>query len=144
MQGWIGVDLDGTLAHYDGWVSEDHVGKPIELMCYRVREWLKEGKKVKIMTARVYGREGKELERVLRPINEFCMNEFGQVLDVTCVKDYAMIELWDDRAVQVVANTGMTHESLTRFIATDRLEMSHEKVEWQRNNWRKLAEEILR
>ena len=29
---WIGVDLDGTLAYYDGWVSDDHVGDPIEPM----------------------------------------------------------------------------------------------------------------
>ena len=27
-------------------------------------------------------------------------------LEVTCVKDYGMVELWDDRAVQVVPTTG--------------------------------------
>jgi hypothetical protein len=27
-------------------------------------------------------------------------------LEVTCVKDFAMIELWDDRAVGVLMNTG--------------------------------------
>lgn len=25
--GWIGVDLDGTLAGYDGWVGPEHIGK---------------------------------------------------------------------------------------------------------------------
>jgi hypothetical protein len=25
---------------------------------------------------------------------------------VTCMKDYGMIQLWDDRAVRVVENTG--------------------------------------
>ena len=30
----------------------------------------------------------------------------GVTLAVTCVKDYGMVELWDDRAVQVVMNTG--------------------------------------
>ena len=30
----------------------------------------------------------------------------GQVLPVTNVKDLAMAELWDDRCIQVVANTG--------------------------------------
>lgn len=26
MSGWIGVDFDGTLAHYDKWVSPTHTG----------------------------------------------------------------------------------------------------------------------
>ena len=26
---WLGVDLDGTLAHYDGWKGIDHIGMPI-------------------------------------------------------------------------------------------------------------------
>lgn len=26
MSGWIGVDLDGTLARYDGWVDGLHIG----------------------------------------------------------------------------------------------------------------------
>ena len=31
---------------------------------------------------------------------------FGVVLPVTNVKDWHMLELWDDRAVQVEPNTG--------------------------------------
>ena len=27
-KGWIGVDLDGTLAHYDKWRGVEHVGDP--------------------------------------------------------------------------------------------------------------------
>lgn len=26
---WIGVDLDGTLAEYNNWISIEHIGKPI-------------------------------------------------------------------------------------------------------------------
>ena len=29
-EGWIGFDLDGTLAKYDGWQGLDHIGEPIE------------------------------------------------------------------------------------------------------------------
>lgn len=29
------------------------------------------------------------------------------VIPVVCRKDYAMVELWDDRAVQVIPNTGL-------------------------------------
>lgn len=53
--GWIGVDLDGTLAEYSHWKGETHIGR---------------------------------------------------VLPITNIKDYQMIELWDDRAVQVIPNTG--------------------------------------
>lgn len=27
-QGWIGVDLDGTLAEYHGWKGAEHIGQP--------------------------------------------------------------------------------------------------------------------
>ena len=37
---WIGVDLDGTLAHYTGWRGEDHIGKPILPMLLRIKMWL--------------------------------------------------------------------------------------------------------
>jgi hypothetical protein len=53
--GWIGVDLDGTLAHYDGWVNTFHIGDPVPLMAARVRQWLENGEDVRIFTARVDG-----------------------------------------------------------------------------------------
>lgn len=43
MQGWIGVDLDGTLAEYDEWRGIDHIGTPIEPMAARVRRWIAQG-----------------------------------------------------------------------------------------------------
>ncbi len=52
MSGWIGVDLDGTLAHYDGWAGPESIGEPIPLMMARVREWLALGREVRIFTAR--------------------------------------------------------------------------------------------
>lgn len=36
--GWIGVDLDGTLAHYDHWRGETHIGPPIAPMVDRWRQ----------------------------------------------------------------------------------------------------------
>lgn len=35
--GWIGVDLDGTLAHYDSWRGVDHIGAPVIPMLDRVK-----------------------------------------------------------------------------------------------------------
>jgi hypothetical protein len=34
------------------------------------------------------------------------MESFGKTLKITNVKDRFMVELWDDRAVQVEHNTG--------------------------------------
>lgn len=108
-KGWIAVDLDGTLAHYDGWKGVDHIGDPVPLMATRVRLWLQEGKDVRIFTARVSGRD----IRALGPIQHWCQKHFGTVLSVTCEKDMAMIELWDDRCVQVVPNTGQRADGLS-------------------------------
>jgi phosphoglycolate phosphatase-like HAD superfamily hydrolase len=106
--GWIGVDLDGTLAEYHGWKGAYHIGEPIPKMVARIKKWLKEGKKVKIFTARAFARDSKQNE----VIEKWCLEHIGEVLEITCVKDYSMIELWDDRAKQVVPNTGEAIEDL--------------------------------
>lgn len=48
--GWIGVDLDGTLAEYTGWHGPGHIGPPIPKMLDRVKNWLAEGVDVRIFT----------------------------------------------------------------------------------------------
>ncbi len=107
LQPWIGVDLDGTLAEYEKFVHHTHIGKPIPLMVERVKGWLQEGKIVKIFTARVSpGHSESELKEVKEAIDVWTFLVFGQILPVTCNKDYEMVELWDDRAVQVEPNTG--------------------------------------
>jgi hypothetical protein len=109
MNAWVGVDLDGTLAQYEGWVSPTHIGEPIPLMVERVKHWLAEGKEVRIFTARVYydtNTDKKEFLNVCIAIQQWCKWHIGEVLPITCRKDYGMVELWDDRAVQVIPNTG--------------------------------------
>lgn len=107
---WIGVDLDGTLAHYADWQGPDFIGKPISPMVERVKNWLANGRTVKIFTARMHGHGmaliGGGVEDVKTPIEQWCLKHIGQVLEVTNSKDFGMIELWDDRCVQVEANTG--------------------------------------
>lgn len=106
MSGWIGVDLDGTLAHYADWAANcDHIGEPVPAMLARVRAWLAKGQEVKIFTARASA-SGKDLEEQVALIEAWCIKHIGQVLPITCVKDFGMIELWDDRAVSVEMNTG--------------------------------------
>ena len=108
--GWIGVDLDGTLATYNGWQGVGHIGDPIPEMLARVKAWLAEGRTVKIFTARVHGHGalmlGGDAVDAITPIKEWCKRHIGRELEITNVKDFGMIELWDDRAIQVIPNTG--------------------------------------
>jgi hypothetical protein len=106
--GWIGVDLDGTLAQYDTWRGADHVGAPVLPMLDRVKAWLAAGRDVRIFTARVAGLRHDDYEalRSKDAIDAWCLEHVGQRLRVTNEKDYGMVELWDDRAVQVIPNTG--------------------------------------
>ena len=104
MKGWFGVDLDGTLAKYEGWKGESHIGAPIPPMVERVKVWLAYGNEVRIVTARVSDPEEALLTRPA--IEAWCLEHIGQILPITCCKDYDMIELWDDRCVRVETNTG--------------------------------------
>jgi len=49
--GWVGVDLDGTLAIYEGTIAS--IGAPIPKMVERVKSWLRKGMDVRIFTARI-------------------------------------------------------------------------------------------
>lgn len=122
MRGWIGVDLDGTLAHYEGWKSSESIGAPIPKMVERVKRWLSEGREVRIFTARVTerasNRDGSpnDVTFVRQRIEAWCKEHIGVVLDITNVKDFDMIELWDDRCVQVQPNTGETVSEFWRHV----------------------------
>ena len=98
--GWIGVDFDGTLSEYHGYVPGRRYGPPIPEMLARVKAWLDGGVTVKIVTARAADPDEAEAVRL------WCVEHVGLSLEVTDRKDYAMIELWDDRAVRVIPNTG--------------------------------------
>lgn len=113
---WIGVDLDRTLAYYDDEFVNDPsvIGEPIPAMLKRVKRWLADGIEVRIVTARADGghhhpgsdprfRDRKQVEYA---IQQWCLKHLGQVLKVTNEKSYGMVELWDDKAIQVEPNTG--------------------------------------
>ena len=97
---WIGVDLDGTLARDLGSARGDDIGSPIEPMLVRVQKWIAEGRTVKIFTARASS------PRQVAAIKEWLVSCGLPDLEVTNVKDLHMIELWDDRCVQVTTNLG--------------------------------------
>jgi hypothetical protein len=118
---WIGVDLDGTTAEYHEWMPWNQIGPPIMPMVERIRQWIAEGKKVKFFTARVRPdiHEVCECYMTKEKFTNLDMIEAVQAwakeyvhptyrFEVTCIKDVHMREFWDDRAVQVVPNTGRT------------------------------------
>lgn len=106
MSGWIGVDLDGTLAHYSGWQGIDHIGAPIAPMVERVKRWLAEGRSVKIFTARVDGggvaivmgdQNGvahRDVPSVRHHIEQWCLLHLG-----SSTAHYQRQRLRDDRAL---------------------------------------------
>lgn len=121
--GWIGVDLDSTLAHFDRWRGIAHIGAPIAPMVERVKRTIEDGVTVKLFTARVAPPPScATAERRAEHIFEmrlfhvawakFCAENGLPVLEVTCQKDFKMIELWDDRVKQVVPNAGVLVEDL--------------------------------
>jgi hypothetical protein len=100
--GWVGVDLDGTLAYYGKWAG-GLIGAPVPLMVDRVKAMLRRGIEVRIFTARVADGDPKTIEAIER----WCAEHIGRVLPVTNVKDFSMVALFDDRAIAVQKNTGV-------------------------------------
>lgn len=113
--GWIGVDLDGTLAVYDQWRGAHHIGEPVPAMIERVRAWIAEGQEVRIFTARVCDNPHlPEAAGIAHRAIQLWLVKHGLIIEggplpITNVKDYEMLELWDDRAVQVEQNTGLAY-----------------------------------
>lgn len=106
MRAWIGVDLDGTLAEYHGFQGHENIGPPIAKMVERILGWIDEGINVKIFTARVGDSDVAVAKRAKYYIKKWLKDNGLPDLEITCVKDYGMTELYDDRAVQVEFNTG--------------------------------------
>src|SRR5277367_5664291 len=124
---WIGVDLDGTLAHDLGNKREskglEEIGSPIKPMLNRLRKWIAEGKTVKIFTARASS------PRQVVMIKKWLASYGLPDLEVTNVKDLRMIELWDDRCVQVMTNSG---EPINRNAAFSRdQQMATHRFGWR-------------
>lgn len=128
--GWIGVDLDGTLAVYDQGRYFPEIGPPIPRMVERVKRWIAEGKEVRIFTARVaatgrqteYGLDGEAFANdQADKVQQWVYEHIGTNLQVTCQKDFQMTELWDDRCVQMISDMGYSlREQILGYDPSDR------------------------
>jgi hypothetical protein len=107
----IAVDFDGTLCRYAGreYIDFDpcKAGEPVELNVARVKAWLAQGEEIVIFTARmnpVYSEE--ERTKSKKCIDDFCMENFGRIFEVTCEKHPRFKFMLDDKSVRVVRDTG--------------------------------------
>lgn len=117
---WVGVDLDGTLAWYNSEYVPGEIGPIIEPMKRVVLDLIDQGYKVKIFTARVFSdndtQRAQEVQKNYSAIKAWLRKNGLPDLEITCVKDYMMVELYDDRAVQVEFNTGkLLSESTLKY-----------------------------
>ena len=109
MTAWIGVDLDGTLAHFDHFRGWNHVGDPVAEIVDLVKRLLLDGVEVRVFTARVApvgSIDGSHIEIAKAAIEAWCKMHVGQRLQVTCIKDVHCIRIYDDIAVAVRKNVG--------------------------------------
>jgi len=100
------VDLDGTLAKYKGWNGHTHIGEPIPIMARRIRRWLREGKLVKIFTARMAEKNPEKRQEIVDAVQDWTEKHFDKRLGVTNEKDSSVVRIWDDRAMSVSRNHG--------------------------------------
>lgn len=98
----IALDFDGTLAHYEGWTGPCNYGAPIPFMVAKVKLHLTLGDKFTIFTARADRKE--EVEGIRNWLKEHGLPAF----DITNIKSPQFTQFWDDRAVHIEKNTGMT------------------------------------
>lgn len=101
----IAVDLDGTLAHYDGWKGIEHIGPVIPEVANAISDAQASGAEVWIFTARVSDPEDALEARA--HIAEWLVYNKINVQGITAVKMKCFTEFWDDRAIQVIKNKGI-------------------------------------
>lgn len=111
--GWVGIDLDGTLAEYHGMPKDRSIGKPIGPCVQAVKNLLSRGIEVRIVTARacsdhvnVDGVPAQDRDEICK-VERWCEEHIGQKLPVVFWKDRRMVELWCDRSIQMIPNEGI-------------------------------------
>ena len=107
---WIGFDLDGTLAKYDGWKGWQYIGDPVEKMVGKAKDYINRGLTVKILTARCskvsLARSEITFDQMTAVIQDWTEKHIGMRLEVVTEKDCDMLHFFDDSCVQVEPSTG--------------------------------------
>ena len=111
----IAVDLDQTLAEYEqGDIDKygpTHIGAPIPDMVKKVKAEIANGSEVFIFSARANAasdsfKDQMDATIAVPTIMNWCKKHLGTVLPIAHRKLRVFDEIWDDRARQVLENTG--------------------------------------
>ena len=101
----IAVDLDGTLAQYDGWKGIGHIGCVIPEVANAMERAQSEGAEVHLFTARVSDPD--DAAEAHAVISKWAEANHFNFASITAVKHKFFTEFWDDRAIQVIKNEGI-------------------------------------
>lgn len=107
------VDFDATLAHYDHWRGAADLGAPVSEMVKKVKAWRAAGEEVFLFTARVNPgddtfKEGLQATMSYLSIAEWSKKNLGEILPITHEKSKRFTAIHDDRADQIIPNTGVS------------------------------------
>jgi hypothetical protein len=80
-------------------------------MLERLQQLIRDGQRVKIFTARA------TVPQNIPYVKEWLQRQGLPDLEVTNVKDFACLYFFDDRAIEVIANTGRLANPLRRLVA---------------------------
>lgn len=104
------IDLDGTLAYYDRWSNEGDIGEPIEDIKNKILRWISEDITIKIFTARAYCNKNIKVIR-----KWLLLNGLPPTLEITNIKGIDCNIILDDKAREVIKNTGIIVDRTTEF-----------------------------
>lgn len=90
--GAVAVDMDKTMAEYDGYKGPTVIGKPIAAQITQVKKMIKDGKDVWVYTARV------EHPEAIPAIKAWTKEHIGEELPITNIKYPEFAKFIDDRA----------------------------------------------
>jgi hypothetical protein len=105
------VDLDGTIAEYEGWVGEDVIGDPIPGAIEFLLNLKHRGFDIVIFTARAGTELG--INAIWKWLQDHKLNQL--VEEVTNVKQYRFSVMIDDRAIPFAEGQDGGYEPIIRW-----------------------------
>jgi len=104
------IGLDGVLAYYERWGNEGDIGEPINDMKNKILKWINNGITIKIFTARAYKEES------INHIRKWLLlNGLPPTLEITNIKGTDCDLILDNKAREVIHNTGMIIDRTNEF-----------------------------
>jgi hypothetical protein len=107
---WFGFDIDKTAFVDEEGSRGGAIGEPVQGIIRRIKYFLRTGRTVCIVTARVNPREPDWQAQSVIVHNALVAalgEEMANQISIRCDKDRHMIDLYDDRTKQVIPNRGI-------------------------------------